>query len=263
VTEGEIRSVRAFYDDLAPTYESIYADWETSVQRQGDALHRLLSGRLAQQQALRILDCACGIGTQALGLLRHGHAVVGSDLSPRAVGRATQFTADTARGGRFVVADMRRLPFRAAAFDAVVSADNALPHLLTDAALRSALQEMARVTTPNGALLISLRDYADALDSHPAARPPSVSGGPGQRTITFQLWRWHEDGVHYDVEMFQLREAGDDWQVSSWTMPSWALSRAVVEEAAQGAGWTDLHWIEPADSGFFQPVLLATRQFVP
>jgi glycine/sarcosine N-methyltransferase len=250
--------VRAFYDGLAATFDSIYADWDASVQRQGAALHRLVTARLGSGQH-RVLDCACGIGTQTLGLLQQGHAVVGSDLSPVAVRRAAQLITQHNRNAALAAADMQRLPFRSVAFDAVVCADNSVPHLLTEAALRTALAEMARVTRSGGALLVSLRDYQDALDTHPTSRPPSVSGRPGDRTITFQLWHWHDDGVHYDVELFQLLEGGTAWTVSHWTTPSWAMSRTVLEHAVAASGWTELTWQEPADSGFFQPVLLAGK----
>jgi glycine/sarcosine N-methyltransferase len=259
VTDGETRRVQAFYDDLAPTFDRIHADWNVTVERQGETLQRLLDNRLGAQRRHQVLDCTCGIGTQTLGLLRRGSAVVGSDLSTAAVQRAARTSVENGFEARFVAADIRRLPFGTAAFDAVVSADNSLPHLLNATALRLALSEMARVTRPGGALLVSIRDYEAALITRPASRPASVSGTPGHRTITFQLWHWHDDGVHYDVELFQLRENGSEWVVSSWTMPSWALSRPVVEEAATVAGWRKLSWLEPAETGFFQPTLLATR----
>lgn len=35
-------SVREFYDELAPRYHLIYADWEASISRQGAVLAGLL-----------------------------------------------------------------------------------------------------------------------------------------------------------------------------------------------------------------------------
>jgi SAM-dependent methyltransferase len=260
VTESEIRRVQAFYDELAPSFDRIHADWNATVRRQGEALQRLLDSRLGAERQHRVLDCTCGIGTQALGLLGRGHVVVGSDLSTVAVQRAAHESLALGFDARFITADMRRLPFRTAAFDAVISADNSLPHLLTETALRSALLEMARVTRPGGALLVNIRDYDEALVARPASRPPSVSGEIGNRVVTFQLWHWHDDNEHYDVELFQLSEHAADWTVSRWRMPSWALSRTTVEEAAEIAGWRDMTWHEPTGGGFFHPVLLATKR---
>ena len=60
-------SVEAFYDGLAPIYHLIYPDWEASIQRQAGALDSLIREHWGEGK-LRILDVACGIGTQALGL---------------------------------------------------------------------------------------------------------------------------------------------------------------------------------------------------
>ena len=101
-----------------------------------------------------VLDCSCGIGTQAVGLALRGHRVVGTDLSARAAARAAR--EGTRRSVPLVTAaaDMRRLPFADARFDAVVCADNSLPHLLTEPDVRTALTEMRRVLRPAGRLVV-------------------------------------------------------------------------------------------------------------
>ena len=96
-------SVRAFYDALAPDYHRIFADWDVSMAHQAAVLGALVREDLGPGPH-RVLDCSCGIGTQAIGLALAGHRVVGSDLSPVAAARATQEAA--ARGA--VVADRRR-----------------------------------------------------------------------------------------------------------------------------------------------------------
>ncbi|MEU2630611.1 class I SAM-dependent methyltransferase, partial [Kitasatospora sp. NPDC007106] len=68
--------VAGFYDGLAAGYHLIYADWEAGIRRQGAALDALLTDRLGSGPA-DVLDCACGIGTQAIGLALRGHRVVG------------------------------------------------------------------------------------------------------------------------------------------------------------------------------------------
>lgn len=50
-----------FYDEPVDDYHLLHADWNTSVRRQGDALH----GPMGRDQA-SVLDCSCGIGTQAM-----------------------------------------------------------------------------------------------------------------------------------------------------------------------------------------------------
>jgi SAM-dependent methyltransferase len=245
-------SVRDFYDALAPDYHRIFADWDASMARQAAALEALMG-----PGPHRILDCACGIGTQAIGLARGGHRVVGSDLSPVAAARAT--AEASARGARLptAAADMRRLPFTASVFDVVVCADNSMAHLLTAADVEAALAGMRRVLRDGGLLLLTVRDYDEIRRARPGAPPPHVSETSDGRVITFQLWHWHEDGERYDQEHFQVSGDGDDWVVRVRRTTSWALTRARLTEFVTAAGFVGVRWHDPASGGFYQPVLTA------
>ncbi|WAZ19203.1 class I SAM-dependent methyltransferase [Streptomyces cinnabarinus] len=253
-------STARFYDDLADDYHLIYPDWETSVQRQGQALDALIG-----QDRATVLDCACGIGTQAIGLASRGHLVTGTDLSARAAARAAREASRQGLSLRAAVADMRHLPFLDGRFDAVVCADNSLPHLLTEQDVHAALSQMHRVLRPDGALLVSTRPYDELLrDQRPASTPPQVhrivDSAPADgetRTVTFQLWHWHDDGEHYDVEHFQLHPAGGEWQVKVRRTTYWALGRDRLAGIAAEAGFVDIQWRMPHESGFFQPLLAA------
>ena len=127
--------ITEFYDELSENYHLIYADWDEAVEQQGAALGRLIRDILGPGPK-RILDVACGIGTQALGLACRGHEVTGTDLSPGAVARAR---AEAERLGVALsaeVADLRNLPDALAGpFDVVCALDNALPHLEGEAEL--------------------------------------------------------------------------------------------------------------------------------
>lgn len=247
-------SPRDFYDELAPDYHLIFADWDRSMAYQAsvfDALVRQCSGTGPR----RVLDCSCGIGTQTIGLARAGHRVVGSDLSPVSVARAA---AEAARRGvrlPVVAADMRRLPFADRAFDVVVSADNALPHLLSARDVTAALRDMRRVLGDDGLLVLTLRDYDELRRDRPVSTPPQVAETPEGRVITFQLWHWHEDGERYDLEHFQLLPDGDGWRVRQRRTTYWAVSGRVLAECLGEAGFDDVVWRPPDATGFYQPVV--------
>ncbi|WP_406213414.1 class I SAM-dependent methyltransferase [Streptomyces canus] len=250
-------SVRAFYDALAPDYHRIFADWDVSMAHQAAVLGALVREDLGQGPH-RVLDCSCGIGTQAIGLALAGHRVVGSDLSPVAAARAAQEAAARGAGLPAAAADMRRLPFVSSVFDVVVCADNSLAHLLTAPDVAAALAGMRRVLRDGGLLVLTLRDYDEIRRTRPGAAPPQVSEDSGGRLITFQLWQWHEDGERYDLEHFQLADAeGDDWAVRVRRTTSWALTRAQLTGFVTAAGFTEVRWHDPASSGFYQPVLTA------
>ncbi|MFJ8430894.1 class I SAM-dependent methyltransferase [Kitasatospora sp. NPDC094019] len=260
-------SVRNFYDELARDYHLIFRDWDASMAHQAGVLGELL-GRGLGAGPQRILDCSCGIGTQAIGLASAGHRVVGSDLSPAAAARAA--AEAVARGGRLpaAAADMRRLPFADEVFDAIVCADNSLPHLLSGEDLRAALLGMRRVLREDGLLLLTVRDYDEARRTRPTATPPQVSETSAGKVITFQLWHWHEDGERYDLEHFQLvpeentpdaPDARDTWDTRVRRTTYWALTRSQLTAFVAEAGFADITWHHPESSGFYQPVLTARR----
>ncbi|WP_370150765.1 class I SAM-dependent methyltransferase [Streptacidiphilus sp. EB129] len=249
-------SVARFYDQLAADYHLIYGDWDGAVVRQGKALDAVIRSALGAEP-VTVLDCACGIGTQAVGLALQGHRVTGTDISPVAAERAGR---EAARHGLEMTtrdADMRSLPFEDAAFDVVVCADNALPHLLTAEDQATALGEMRRVLRRDGLLLVSTRPYDGIRQSHPASTTPQSHGRGRDRTVSFQLWDWHEDGERYDLELFQLIPDGDDWRVEVRRTAYWALTSQQLEGFVTGAGFDRTAWLPPEDSGFFQPLLTA------
>jgi 2-polyprenyl-3-methyl-5-hydroxy-6-metoxy-1,4-benzoquinol methylase len=126
---------KQFYDDLSPYYHLIFEDWDASMARQGDALAQMISSEFQGKHAkdLRVLDAACGIGTQTLPLVERGFQVTARDLSPAAVARlkheaqVRQITVDVA------VSDMRHVASSVSGlFDVVLAFDNSLAHLLND-----------------------------------------------------------------------------------------------------------------------------------
>ena len=133
-----------FYDDLAADYDALHADWPASVRHQGAVLDGLIRSELGDA-AQRVLDCSCGIGTQAIGLALAGHDVLATDLSPASVMRARHEAAGMGTSLASGVADFTRLPEQVeGTFACVLSCDNSVAHLHGD-------DELARAfLTKNG-----------------------------------------------------------------------------------------------------------------
>jgi glycine/sarcosine N-methyltransferase len=248
--------VQHFYDEFAANYHLIFADWQRSVQRQAEILHRLIQTELNTDPAnVRLLDCACGIGTQALGLAQRGYRVHATDLSPAAVARAQTEAAHAGVPLTTGVADMRTLSTQVSGpFDVVIACDNALPHLLTDADLAQALGEVRAVLALGGLFLASIRDYDALLAERPQFTSERLMDGPAGRRITFQVWDWWPTGEGYTVNQFIVIQAGDQWHTQHYATDYRALRRATLSEALAVAGFEAIRWdLE----GYVQPLVLA------
>lgn len=250
----------SFYDELADDYHLMFRDWDVSMEYQASVLSAVIEAG-TKRSAGRVLDCSCGIGTQAIGLGRLGVAsMIGTDLSPRAAGRAAREAAARGVSLPTAAADMRALPFGDAAFDVVLSADNSVTHLLTPDAVTAGLAEMRRVLRPDGLLVVTVRDYDELRAKRPTTTSPQVSEREVGRAITFQLWHWHPDGERYDLEHFQLApSAAEAWDVRVRRATYWALTRSQLTDFANSVGFRDVAWSEPSESGYYQPILTARR----
>lgn len=249
-------STRHFYDQLAERYHLLYPDWDASIGRQGQALDALIQSHFGPGSRT-VLDCAGGIGTQAIGLAAHQHRIVATDLSPIAITRAAREALQRQLSLPAAAADMRALPFRPASFDVIVCADNALPHLLTASDVHAALANMHRTLRPGGLLLITTRPYDLIRKTQPRSTPPQVGATAAGRAITFQLWDWHRDGEHYDLELFQLMPHAGSWSITVFRATYWALTQDQITSLVTSAGFRKTSWHTPEDTGFFQPLLSA------
>jgi SAM-dependent methyltransferase len=135
----------AFYDALAQSYRFIYEDWDRSVIRQAEVLTKLLGSYKVEAPAL-VLDVACGIGTQAIGLAAKGFLVSGSDISGASIECAKREAEKRGLSVNFSKQDMLNIsderPEWKGKFAAVLAADNAIPHLLTDDAVLQTFQSV-------------------------------------------------------------------------------------------------------------------------
>ncbi len=156
------------YDEEAERYDALRGG-EPRAQAAAEAVMGLVP-----RQARRLLDVACGTGivTRRFPASRPGLRVTGVDLSSSMTLRAAARLP-----GAVVRADSRRLPFRDASFDAVVSVW--LLHLLTDPAdVRAVVAECARVLRPGGVYVTTVHkglshNVGSDIDAVLAARPPS------------------------------------------------------------------------------------------
>jgi SAM-dependent methyltransferase len=248
-------TTEAFYNQLAPFYHLIFPDWEASIARQGAALDDICRD-FWPGGVSTVLDVACGIGTQALGLAALGYEVTASDLSAAAVGRARQESGRRGLRIDFSVADMRAAhAHHRKEFDLVIACDNAVPHLLTDGELLTAFGQMFACTRPGGGSLITVRDYDKEDRTGIQVKPYGVRVEGGRRYLVFQVWEFH--GLIYDLAMYFVEDAGGAGCVTHVMRSQYyAVGTDKLLGLMEEAGFRE---VQRLDGRFYQPVLLGRK----
>ena len=247
--------VLSFYDSLADYYHLIFEDWDRSIQRQASVLGTVIAQVLPGKH-LKILDCACGIGTQSLGLAGLGHNLLGCDISPAEVTRASNEAKLRGLPIEFRVSDMTNLKeVSESGFDVVSTFDNSLPHLASDK-LFLAVRAMAQRLRPGGLFIASIRDYDIILSKRPTMQEPAFFGEAGSRRIIHQVWDWTET-ARYTMHLYITIEANHDWQIHHFVSEYRCVKRQELSDALLFAGLQDPVWLMPTESGFYQPLVLA------
>jgi SAM-dependent methyltransferase len=244
-----------FYDQLAPYFHLLFADWEQSVRRQGEALSALLQ-ELGVATSQHVLDAACGIGTQTLGLLRNGYKVTASDISPGALDRLRAELGREGLEAEVYEDDIRTLSRTpSGSVSAVLACDNSIPHLLSDSEILQAFQSCYRCLRPGGSAIFSVRDYAAIERTNPDVRPYGIKVEEGRRFLAVQVWEW--EGDQYDLRIY-LTEESSNGICKTQVLRSryYAVTIDRLLSLLSMAGFVD---IQRRDGVIFQPVLLGRR----
>lgn len=244
-----------FYSDLTPFYHLIYPDWEKSTARQASELDVIIKQNWGGDVSA-ILDVTCGIGTQSLGLAALGYKVTGSDLSSREIERAKREAAARGLNISFSTADMRSVfTHHGCRFDVVISCDNAVPHLLSDDDILSALCQFYKCLHPGGGCIITTRDY-DAEDL--SGRVMKLFGVREENGIDYLIFqKWDCRGELYDLSMYFIEDNGTpDCKTRVMRSKYYAVGTQKLIRLMTAAGFQN---VARLDGMFFQPVFIGTR----
>ena len=247
---------QTFYDHLAASYDKLFQDWYATTREQALLLDKLFR-EAGFDPSAKVLDCACGIGTQAIGLAALGYNVTGSDISTGELAEAKKRAAAQQLSVRFERADFCALSDAfSETFDIVIAMDNALPHMLTTEDLAAAVRSIVDRVKPEGIFVASIRDYDTLLMTKPPYSPPYIHKTEAGQRVSFQTWDW--DGDNYKLIQYII-EDGEDLQISKFPCEYRATRREELTELLLQNSCTQVEWKFPKETGFYQPIVIARK----
>jgi glycine/sarcosine N-methyltransferase len=246
MTDTKHVSQAELFDQLAEEYDLLLDNWEDDLKIQGRQLDCLFR-RYAPAPIASVLDCTCGIGTQCIGLGLQGYRVTGTDISEKSVQRARREAGRFGVEIEFSQADIRHLDRTVAeTFDAVISCDNSLPALLSQADVAAALDQMNRRIGTGGLCLISIRNYERIFQAKTRFHPRQIHDIDGRRVIVFDVWDYPENGlVRFNVFFLKENEAG--WETACRQMVYRAMYRDDLTAELKRAGFHLADVVEELD----------------
>ncbi len=248
--------IQSFYDNLASQYDKLFSDWDADVKEQAVILDRLFAQNGFDRSA-KVLDCACGIGTQAIGLAGLGYEVTGSDISLAELEQAKERAAKKKVALTLAAADFCALSDTFdKPFDIVIAMDNALPHMLTADALAAAIKSIAGQVKQGGMFAASIRDYDALLADKPPYSPPYIHQTEKGKRVSFQTWSW--EGENYRLTQYIIDDE-DALQVSKFDCEYRATRREELTDLLLAGGCREVVWKFPEETGFYQPIVIARK----
>jgi hypothetical protein len=140
-------------------------------------------------------------------------------------------------------------------FDLVISCDNAVPHLLTDADIRQAFGQFYECVRPGGGVLITVRDY-EKEERQTKIKPEGVRLVDGTRYILLQVWEF--EGEIYELSMYLIKDdRSGTCQTQVTRAKYYAIGTTRLLELLEDAGFEAVRRV---DGAFFHPVLVGTRK---
>ena len=251
--------IESFYNTLAPYYKYIYANWDASVKRQAVVLDGVIREYVGEN-AQTVLDVACGIGTQSLGLANLGYEVTASDISG---GEIEQAKTEAERYGvtiNFQIADMRQAwEVYQRQFDVVIACDNSVPHLLTDEEILLAFKQFYQCTKSGGGCVVTVRDYAqlERKENDRRMSPRLVHPLEDGQIVMFDVWDFYDDD-HYEITTYLIDDDGSS-DVKTEAIRGgkyYCVEIPRLKQLFWDAGFQDVVVLEDR---FFQPLLVAIK----
>lgn len=222
------------YGTLAEVYD--YLVIEELLTPEGSAA--AFDGLVELAPGARVLDCAAGTGTLAVGLALRGFDVVATDASEAMIARTRELAARHAVNlDAHVCAweDLKGPP----SFDAVFCIGNSIPHAEGQAARRRAFVAMASVLRPGGRFVVTSRNWEleRAQGSRVKVSEELVERDAG-RALVVQSWTIPDDWDEMHTMEVVVALIGDDGAVRAHgeRLRCWPFRHETLEGDLRAAG---------------------------
>jgi hypothetical protein len=137
--------------------------------------------------------------------------------------------------------------------------DNALPHFEGGEQLLQALTQIRGKLRAGAVFMASIRDYDSLIQERPVVQGPAFYTDQGKRRIVHQVWDWI-DSRRYAFHLYITRELRDGWETQHYVSNYRAVLREELSRTLRAAGFTRCRWLFEPESGFYQPIVLATAK---
>jgi ubiquinone/menaquinone biosynthesis C-methylase UbiE len=249
-----------FYTDLAHDYEWLFPDeaigsrgavGATSLGSTG-LLERLLK---TLPPGARVLDCACGVGADAIALARRGFNVTAADGSASMVAEAKRRSRQFGVNIDIVQSRWQDLPERVpGAFEFALCLGNSMVHTETKSNMISSLEGISKVLSPGGILVVDSRNWENLYQSKPRiVTSPYVIERQGIRCASLYIWTIPDDFQQpCRAEIVLLFEdAGSAVTHRRYVIDFTPFRRADLVDAIQSAGLTVIGDSYQPDNPFY------------
>jgi SAM-dependent methyltransferase len=223
------------YDTLAAVYEFLVPDAVLTPQGSADAFAAYVAPRA------RVLDCACGTGTLAVGLALRGCEVVATDASAAMVARTARLAREHDADVDAAVCTWEEISGRGwdERFDVVFCVGSSLAHAVGSDGRRAALRAMAGTLRPSGLLVVTSRTWEQVREAGSRLQiAEQLVLRDDRRGLPIYSWTipaaWDEPHV-FDVAVALV---GDDGSVSTHRerLAFWPFTEEQLREDLRSAG---------------------------
>lgn len=244
------------YQTLSADYDR-FVNWKNRLTYELPFIEKQIASlRSSADQALDILDAACGTGMHAVALAQLGHHLSGADLVPEMVemsrlnAQAAGVSIELKTAG---FGELERT-FGKQRFDLLLCLGNSLPHILSLEELTSALKDFAACLRPGGMLLIQNRNFDAVMSAMERWMEPQAHSEGSEEWLFQRFYDFEPDGlIRFNIVTLKRRGHGE-WSSSVTSTRLYPQLKNDLRERLAYSGFMDVQIYGSMGGDEFHPL---------